>query len=141
MGCPNDVLLSYITEFIYFPDEVEADLNHLLGTSKDVQKRSAALFLLRMKESKRLSQAAIDEIVSEWDTLFSHTVHTLTATVRSKLATAGIDYQEIEGLPETFVNITSPFEGLETRFKQEKYYRDFLGLVVSINDWDIIIIL
>lgn len=118
---------------MHYPDEVQADLNCLLGISKDVQKRSAALFLLRLKESKRLSQAAIDEIVSEWDALFSHTVQTLTANVRSKLSTAGIDYREVEGLPETFEDVPSPFDGLESRYKQEKYYRDFLGLVVSIN--------
>ena len=115
----------------FFIGEVQDDLDILLGNDEDIQKRSAALFLLKLKESKRLSQAAIDDIVQEWDGLFSHTVRRLLAIVRAKLATAGVDFRDIEGLPETFDKVPSPFQGLQTHYMQEKYYREFPGLVVS----------
>ena len=51
----------------------QAEIDHLLGTDQEKQKRASALFLLKLKESKQVSQVVIDEIISEWHTLFSHT--------------------------------------------------------------------
>lgn len=84
-----------------------------------------------MKECRRLSQVAIDDIVQEWDGLFSHTVQQLNARVRERLASAGVDADSVEGLQDVFQDYHSPFEGLETRHLQEKYFRENLGLVVS----------
>ena len=39
------------------------DINHLLGTDAHHQKRSAALFIMKMKETHRLSQVAVDDVV------------------------------------------------------------------------------
>ena len=117
--------------FVY-SEELQADLDTLLGTDAATQKRSSALFLLKLKESRRLTQAAIDDIVQEWDGLFNHSVQRLLAGVRAKMAAAGIDYRDIDGLQEIFQEVPHPFEGLQTRHLQEKYYREFLGLVVSL---------
>ena len=77
-----------------------------------------------------MSQVAIDDIVQEWGSLFSHTTHRLNARVRERLACVGVNADSIEGLHDVFHDHPSPFEGLETRHLQEKYYRDSLGLVV-----------
>ena len=110
----------------------QAEIDHLLGTDQEKQKRASALFLLKLKESKQVSQVVIDEIVGEWDTLFSHTTLRIQAGVRASLAAAGIDSNALPGLNEVFDNIPKPFDGLETRFKQEKYYRESLFLIVSV---------
>ena len=110
---------------------VEADLDLLLGNDKDAQQRASALFLLKLKEHRRLSQVALDDIVEEWDGLFSHTVKRLSARVREKLSSTGIDVEDIDGLDQVFEDLPHPFEGLKTRFLQEKYYRESLGLVVG----------
>lgn len=94
------------------------------------QKRSSALFLLKLKEFRKVSQAAIDDIVNECDDVYSYTVQHIYAGVRAKLAAAGINGSSVEGFDEVFSNIRSPFEGLETQYLQEKYYCDSLGLVV-----------
>ena len=112
---------------------MQADLDELLGTNKAAQQHASALFLLKLKESKRLSQVAIDDIVHEWEGLFSHSVQQLHARIRAKLASIGIDVNDIEGLNEVFRDVPNPFEGLETRHKQEKFYREKLGLVVSLS--------
>ena len=104
----------------------------LLGADKTTQQRSAGLFILKLKECRRLSQVTIDDIVREWNGLFSHTAHQLSARVRERLASSGVDEEKIEGLQEVFQDIPSPFEGLETRHLQEKYFRESLGLVVSM---------
>ncbi len=55
-----------------------------------------------------------------FDGLFSHTVQRLQAGIRAKLAAAGIEIDDIEGLNEVFQDVPNPFEG-----------RDTLGLQVS----------
>ena len=45
---------------------------------------------------------------------------------------AGVDVEKMTGLQEVFNDIPSPFQGLETRYLQEKYYHENLGLVVRI---------
>ena len=86
----------------------------LLGSDKVAQQRSSALFLLKLKEFRRLSQAAIDDIIQEWNGLFSHTLQRLHAEVWRTLAENGIDVSSIAGLPEIFQSAPSPFLGLET---------------------------
>ena len=130
---PFCLLLSVnISSSISIHADVQADLNLLFGTDKLLQQRASALFLLKLKEFRKLSQVAIDDIVNECDGVFSHTVQRLYAGVRANLAAAGIDTSVIEGLREVFQNVPSPFQGLETRHLQEKFFRDHLQLVVRI---------
>ena len=109
---------------------VEADLDYLTGKSIENQRRSGALFILKMKEHRRTSQLAIDDIVEGCRGLFAQAVSRVHAGVRAKLATEGI---EIEGLDDIFENLADPFDGLETCYKQEKYFLDNLGLIVSVT--------
>ena len=105
----------------------------MLGIDKDIQQRSSALFLLKLKEHRRISQTAVDDIVADWNGLFSHSVQRLYARVRETLASSGVDVCSIDGLQEVFEEVPHPFEGLETRFKQEKFFTETLGLVVSLH--------
>ena len=73
---------------------------------------------------------AIDDIVEQWDGIFFQSVKLLCAKVCEKLASAGIDPSSVDGLLDVF-NVPSPFEGLETRYMQEKFYQETLQLVVS----------
>lgn len=109
----------------------QAEIDQLLGTDQEKQCRSSALFLLKLKESKQVSQVVIDELVAGWDSLFSQTTYCIQAGVHASLANAGIDLDNVPGLDEVFRDLPKPFNGLETRFKQEKYYRESLHLVVS----------
>lgn len=58
----------------YHNEFFRADLDLLLGIDKDIQQRSSALFLLKLKAHRSISQVAIDDIVEDWDGLFSHSV-------------------------------------------------------------------
>ena len=98
--------------FFSHSDEVQAD--DLLGSDKVAQQWSSALFLIKLKEFRRLSQVAIDDIIQEWNGLFSHTLQRLHAEVWRTLAENGIDVSSIAGLPEIFQSAPSPFLGLET---------------------------
>ena len=54
----------------------------------------------------------------------------LNSRVRESLSSSGIDADGVEGLSEVFQEFVSPFDGLETRHLQEKFFRESLGLVL-----------
>lgn len=72
---------------------------------------------------------AIDDIVEGIGSVLEKTVIRAKAGVRAKLATQG---NSTTGIDEVFSDATRPFAGLETGFKQEKYFSDVLGLLVSV---------
>ena len=47
-----------------------------------------------------------------------------------KLACAGINHENIEGLDNVFSKLRDPFDGIDSCNKQEKYFKDSLGLIV-----------
>ena len=106
----------------------QADIEYLLSDVSQ-QQRNSALFL---KDKRRLTQMAIDDIVEGIGSVLKQTVIRAKAGVRAKLATQGIDLDSVTGRDEVFSDATRPFAGLETGFKQEKYFRDVLGLLVSV---------
>ena len=55
----------------------------------------------------------------------------MNSRIREVLSSGGIDLNSIDGLNEVFEDVPNPFVGLETRYLQEKYYLEELGLVVS----------
>ena len=75
----------------------------------------------------------IDDIVEGIEAVLEQSVIRAKAGVRAKLATEGIDPDTVTGLDEVFLDVIHPFNGLETGFKQEKYFRDVLGLLVSMT--------
>ena len=111
---------------------MQDDIDHLLGVDKENHQRSVAQFILKLKESKEVSQVVIDEVVDGCQSTFQHTVWRLRADVTAKLA--GVDVSNILGLDDLFEQVPQPFEDLETRHKQEKYFRENLGLIVSNNN-------
>ena len=92
--------------------------------------RSSALLILKLKEQRRVSQVAIDDIVENSKSQFERTTSMLLAQVRSHLADKGIDPDTL-GLDSTCLQFEDSFAQLDTKYKQEKYFKDKLGLVVS----------
>ena len=111
---------------LYYIDQVH-DVNHILGMDTQLQKQSSALFILKMKETHRLSQVAVDDIVEGSRDVFNHAVGRLHAGVRSKLGGLGIDETTVE---DVFSSLNDPFKGLETQHLQEKCFKEDLNLVV-----------
>lgn len=90
----------------------------------DSLKLNAAKFLLKTKEECKLTQASLDAIVSGVKGLWSQAMDDLKEKMR-------------EVLPETcnvfddLIFTASPFDGLETQYFQEKFYRENFGYIVS----------
>ena len=105
------------------------DRQHQPGTNK--YKRSAALFLLKAREVKRLPQDTLDTIVEDGKDLFSMVLHDHSGMTRNLLERGGVDISAIPGLATHLENPQNPFQGLETEYLQTKYFRNNLGLLVS----------
>ena len=88
---------------------------------------------MKLKEERRLTQVAIDDIVTGIEDVLEKSVVRTKAGVRAKLASCGIDPNSISGLDDVFSDVVKPFAGLETGFKQESYFKDVLGLLVTCN--------
>lgn len=102
----------------------------MLGRDTAARRRASALFLLKLKEHRRVTQAAVDDVVEGCQNLIQQTIVTLHSGIRSCLAKQGIDPDSISGLKDTFLNYSDPFLELDTKYKQEEYYKKNLGLVV-----------
>ena len=110
--------------------ESNADLEHILGTDVIKQKRASALYLMKLKETRQLSQVALDDVVEGSRMIFTSTVQQLHSGVRSKLASLGIDETKLN---DVFTSVVDPFVDLETRYKQEKFFKENFSLVVSVH--------
>ena len=93
---------------------------------------AAARFLLALKEQHRLTQVSINFLVDQVKLIVAGVVADIENAVKSKLASEGVT-TIIHGC---FRNV-NPFEGLETEYKQSKFYKEHFNLVVS--DYTIII--
>ena len=102
-----------------------------MGTDVTALRRQSALFLLKMKEKRFLSQAALDDMVHETCAIFTQSFEIVKAGVREKLSEAGVDPSEMN-LDGVFSGLTDPFDGLRSKYFQEKYFLENLGLVVSL---------
>ena len=95
-------------------DETRADLDYLMG-NREQQRRRSALFLLKLKEQKRITQVTIDDIVTGVEDILQEAVIRAEVGVRAKLAENGIDASSVCGLEDVFTELKSPFNGLEAR--------------------------
>lgn len=81
-------------------------------------RKAGALFLLKLKE--HVTQVTIDDVVDGYKNLFCTTVECFKARVRGKLAEKG-HVSTIRD--DAFEDIIFPFNGIETNYLQEKYFR------------------
>ena len=113
------------------PGDIQHDVWHLLGVDSAQQRKEAAAFLLKLKEVCNVSDRTIGEVVSGCQGLLSHSLSVVKASVSDALGNAGIIFSDVEGLDEVFQNVPGVFDGLETTYKQEKYFREKFELLVS----------
>lgn len=93
--------------------------------------RSAALFITKAREVKRLPQDTIDALLVDTRDLFASMVEQQNAITKDLIDAAGIDISIIPGLARHLEVSPNPFYGLETEYSQTKYLRNNLGLLVS----------
>ena len=112
------------------PEELQYDVWHLLGVDQEQQQRESATFLLKLKEVCNVSERTISEVITGYQGLLTNTLAVVKASVKDTLGNAGVCVADIAGLDEAFTNVQDVFQGLETTYLQEKYFRDRFNMVV-----------
>lgn len=142
-GCHDEPLLSMIPENHdgFFSTDPEDPMNGGLedvGGCGDVEsmdesgpcetgslQTAAARFLLALKEQHRLTQVSINFLVDQVKLIVAGVVAGVEEAIRSKLSSEGVTTI----IDECFRDV-NPFEGLETEYKQSKFYKEHFNLVV-----------
>lgn len=113
------------------PFEIEGAMDVPLNMDENRVSRSAALFLLSMKEKHRLTQTCIDYAVSQVHQMVEFIVEDLQSSVENAIEQQLADYDvDVPNVSRCFSDI-NPFEGLETEHKQIKFWKKNFRLIVS----------
>ena len=110
-------------------DEDEVNQLPLSPTVNNLE-RSAALFLLTLKEKYQLTQSAIDFAVSQVKEMMFYDMEDKRAELEKALGQIDVESSVKVGLSDC-LQYRNPFSGLETEYMQAKYYREHFGLVVK----------
>ena len=93
--------------------------------------RSAALFLLTLKEKYQLTQTALTFAISQVKEMMLYDNEDKRAELEAALNCQSANTSAEFDLSECF-QYKNPFANLETEFLQTKYYKEYFGLVVRI---------
>lgn len=96
--------------------------------------KNMALFLLKAKEVRKVSQSSLDGLTSDFTIILQRILEQLKSGINRCLIANGINMEAVQGLSEVFnhPNITNPFNQIESRHQQEKFYKVHLNLLVGI---------
>ena len=96
--------------------------------------KQIALFLLKTKEVRKLSQTSLDGIIPDFTELLQQRIYQLKTEVKSYLEVNGMNIATFEGLEKIFDDPqkNNPFTQLDSKFLQETFYREYLNLLVSL---------
>lgn len=97
--------------------------------------RNAALWILKLKEGRKLIQSATEEILADVAEICSTLINCLGEDLYKLLNSVDINPENIPGLKDLFKEeslYTQPFRGIDTFYLQMSYYRSHLNFVVLL---------
>ena len=107
-------------------------------TSTEEEKNSftkeTAMWILKLKEGRKLTQSTTEEILSDVTELCTDVVCRLGHDILKVLESAGVNASDIPGLHHLLSETSpysTPFSNLKSQFLQLSYYRNHLNFVVS----------
>lgn len=97
------------------------------------ERKSDAMYVLKLKEKYKLAQTTVDAILGDTEEIAARLVSRLQQRLLTTLNEANVNASEIPGFLDAFEgpDIIKPFNGLNTEYLQDKYFREHMGLVVS----------
>lgn len=101
--------------FSYVPD---SRTDHL--------QRSAAIFLLTLKERYEITQSALNFAVGQVQQMITYAVEDMQTTIKQHLQANDVSVDMLDGL-----SAPDPFNSLQTEYMQTKYYKEHFDLVAS----------
>lgn len=95
----------------------------------------AAQFILKTRDGRKITQAAVNDILQDTRAIVEYSIDVLKHKVVNKLESLEImSSEEISSIQDLFSSssLRNPFEGLETQYRQEKYFQEHFNYVVSV---------
>lgn len=127
------------SNFVSDVEDVNEERPHIVSNFQHM--KQMALFLLKTREVRKVSQVALDGIIADFTQMHERTVNELKLEVRACLQAKGMSISAFEGLEDVFHDPRKiePFRRLNSKFLQEKFYREHLHLLVSRKGWQLVI--
>ena len=118
------------------PDDLDDNSLSASGDccSAEQLKRSNALWILKIGETRSLSRGAVTGIVQDTSDLILGIMGELERKVHRVMSTNGLDPAIFSDVFHYGNPYMAPFEGLKTFHQQLRYYRNNFNLVVSVTD-------
>ena len=113
-------------ETVFEEEQMHSIQGMPLQTANRTEK-SAALFLLTLKERYQITQSALDFAVGQLQQMVAYTVEDVKKLVETQLHESDADRPDIS----SSFKVPDPFASLRTEYMQTKYYIENFGLVVS----------
>lgn len=101
-----------------------------------ISQREAALWILKLKEGRKLTQSATEEILSDVTELCSSVIYQLKDKLCQVLESTDITPSNIPGFNDLFTENSpylNPFHNLKSQYMQLTYFHNHLNFVVSIQ--------
>ena len=92
---------------------------------------TAARFILRLREGRQISQAAISDVTTGCKNLSKQAADEVKVGVKATLLNAGITWESIPGLTEVLDKDPDPFQSIDSNYLFEKFCTEHLGYLVS----------
>lgn len=96
--------------------------------------KSNAEFLMTLSEGKMLSQVAVDSVITGCRSICEQVLSQVKQNVTSKLLDAQLDPSSIAGLELALTCVADPFEGIDTPYLRDKFYKEHFHFLVSNNN-------
>ena len=112
-----------ITDEAHFDNDYTEESNVALMSDPSPMdmKRQAALFLLKAKEIHKVSQTALDGLIPDLTILFNQYYHSEVKCKFPDLVNESESQEDFD-----------PFQGLHSKYLQEKYFKETLHIVVCL---------
>ncbi len=133
-----DLSSDFVTHDIGEPDLLVEDILmpgnenetwHADPLSNNDIRHSSARFLLQLREGKGLSQVAVDTVVEGCEKVVNECLHHVHMDIKSSIQ----DPEKLEMIDSAFQNRVLPFNGLQTKYQQEKFYVQEFNMIVSMG--------
>lgn len=102
-------------------------LSSLVVPTPMFNKRAIALFILKVKQERKISQTALDEILKDFNYLFQTTENLKEMVIQAIQLPPQLPSTLIPQIHDIFSSSCNVFEGLYSQHLQQSYFKSFMG--------------
>lgn len=108
----------------------EVSVPMVSGSNYKIQHmKQIALFLLKTKALRKVSQSALDGLVADFMLILHQILHKLKDDISVYIKEKRINLSALDSIFDP--DSTDPFHNLNTKFLQEKFYKEHLNILVK----------